>query len=128
MATHGIELGLGRNLSLSHPEALLSFALSLQGDDGLWQGDAGSMTLDGIFQTTRSSVQLGRRDWDLVEDACDRLLATQAPRVNDAGYVLGRSQNSHQLPNIVAAIGECATHFPALVKTRRPWTCCARYV
>ena len=130
MATHGIELGLGLGFRLSAPAALLDFALSMQDeDDGLFHGDASSMSLDGIFQVTRSSLQLNRSKWDRVQDACARLLATQAKNLNDGIKVLGKfSKDSHGLPNVVANVAECSQTFPSLVKTRRPWRCCARYV
>ena len=96
-------------------------------------GDPGSMTLDGIFQTTRSALQLGVLESDpRVRRACNRLLATQSATkhsLNDLSHVMRTAGgNSHQLPNRVAAVAECATQFPEMVKTRNKWSCCARYV
>ena len=45
--------------------------------------------------------------------ACERLLKTQEQKLNDAQHVLSAwGGNSHQLPNVVAAVAECATQFP----------------
>jgi hypothetical protein len=129
MATHGIELGLGLGFNLSNPAALLKFALKMQSSTGYWSGDAGSMSLDGIFQLARSSIQLGRAEWDSVKGACVRLLAAQEKNLNDEDHVMSKyGSKSHDLANAVANVAECATHFPELVVTRRTWSCCARYV
>jgi hypothetical protein len=88
------------------------------------------MTLDGTFQLARSSLQLNRSRWVCVRSGCTALLETQAPRLSNATDVLQRygGSSSHELPNAVAAVAECASHFPELVRTRRAWSCCARYV
>jgi len=132
MATHGIQLGLaasGYNFPLAKPSQLLNFSLGLQCPDGTWEEVIGSMTLDGIFQVTRSSLQLRKSRWHLVQLACSRMLRAFAKRLNDADAMMREYGNtSHALPNIVAAVAECAQLFPQMVKTRRPWSCCARYV
>ena len=59
MPTHGIKLGLGYNMEISNPQAVLGFALSMQNAAGTWSdkpalpAQLGSLTLDGIFQVTR---------------------------------------------------------------------------
>ena len=88
------------------------------------------MTLDGIFQMTRSALQLGVLRTDArVKRACERLLKTQEKALNDRDHVLKHwGSNSHQLPNVVAAVAECAVQFPELIRTTNQWSCCARYV
>lgn len=153
MATHGIQLGIAAGdprhypFQLARPQALLAFALSLQNKtSGVWiepkqagsRADTclGSMTLDGIFQTVRSAEQLQRNHEPTAAQAmaaavraCDALLGTSAKALNDEAKVMKHyAQNSHSLPNVLAAVGECARAFPFLVRTRRQWGCCARYV
>ena len=129
MATHGIQLGLGLGLKLSDPQALLEFALRMQDDDGLWDSDPASMSLDGIFQVTRSSLQLGRARWGEVKTSCTKLLATQEKLLNSVDRVMKTLGNTtHDIANVVANVAECAQQFPDLVFTLRPWRCCARYV
>jgi hypothetical protein len=149
MATHGIQLGIAAGaphdypFELAAPRALLTFALALQNrssgawvkprDDGTHPAPLGSMTLDGIFQATRASEQVARHGGNAsaaaVRAACDLLLETSARQLANRSWTLGQYANdSHGLPNVLAAVGECARAFPRLVKTRRPWTCCARYV
>lgn len=129
MATHGILLGLGLGFELSSPTALLEFALRMQQADGLWNGDSSSMSLDGVFQAVRASLQLGKVQWPRVKAACEKLLRQQARLLNNKTLVLSKHANdSHTLPNAVANVAECAQAFPELVKTQRPWSCCARYV
>ena len=51
--------------------------------------------------------------------ACERLLKTQEQKLNDAQHVLSAwGGNSHQLPNVVAAVAECATQFPVSAPQR----------
>lgn len=132
MATHGIQLGLqksGYNFPLSDPHALLNFSLGLQGSNGTWRGKIGSLSLDGIFQASRSSLQLQRSRWAEVRRACSLLLNISAAQLNDEVTVQKTLwNNSHALPNALAAVAECAQLFPHMVRTLRPWTCCARYV
>ena len=78
------------------------------------------MSLDGIFQAVRSSLELGRAQWDRVRGACQKLLAHQAPLLNNKTHVLTAfSKDSHTLPNILANVAECAQAFPELVRTTR---------
>jgi len=151
MATHGIQLGVAAGdpkdypFELAAPAALFDFALSLQNKtNGVWieakhpitAGELpslGSITLDGIFQAVRSSEQLiraGRQGkQEEVRHACDLLLATSAQQLSNMTLTLMKyGGNSHSLPNVLAAVGECARAFPHLVKTARKWSCCARYV
>ena len=109
--------------------AKFSVAYLIQSADGTFDGDDGSMSLDGLFQAVRASLQLGRARWPEVKQACDKLLAHQASRLNDEAHVLSHcGKDSHTLPNVVANVAECAQAFPDLVTTARPWSCCARYV
>merc|ERR1711924_544554 len=69
---------------LGKAAALLNFSLGLQCDDGTWsKGRLGSMTLDGIFQVTRSSLQLHKSRWSEVTRACSSLLKESALQLND---------------------------------------------
>jgi len=141
---------------LAAPAALFNFALSLQNKtSGVWlepkdygpggkhpfpktnkDAPLGSITLDGIFQIVRSFEQLVRHTPSLnetlypkAEAACDLLVATSVEQLTDKNHTLSRyAANSHGLANVVASVGECARAFPHLVRTRRTWTCCARYV
>ena len=64
-----------------------------------------------------------------VRAACDTLLATSARQLANRSWTLAKyGGDSHGLPNVLAAVGECARAYPELVKSRRPWGCCARYV
>ena len=143
MATHGIQLGIAAGapalypFELAAPQQLLAFSLSLQRPDGAFDkppGAAlGSLTLDGIFQAVRASEQLQRHGLPAavpaVQAACGRVLALSAAQLNNGSYALAHwGQASHDIANVVAAVGECARAFPQLVRTRRPWGCCARYV
>ena len=60
-----------------------------------------------------------------MEAACDRYLATAALQLSNDPSVLGKhshwAQNSHLLHGALCAVAECATWFPQLVKTARPW-------
>merc|ERR1712217_494312 len=91
MAIHGIQLGLGLGFTstLSNPRALLEFSLSMQSDDGRFNGDDGSMTLDGIFQITRPALQLGILRTDpRIKEACRKLISTQHKKFMNANYVI----------------------------------------
>ena len=124
------KLGRDRVDARRYPERLVDFALSLQSSAGAWSDTApdalGSLTLDGVFQVTRGAAEaLSRRDD--ARASCERLLDLTAAKVNRwDGFAFANT--SHQLPSIVAAAGECARAFPDLLRTDRPWTCCARYV
>jgi len=137
MPTHAVELGLGLVDTLPSARALLDFALSVQNDTGgAWTMDAdatllGSLTLDGVFQVTRAAEQLV--DTVLSRTAarasCTTVLDMAVPQLNDPEVVLGKyAQTSHDLPNVVAAVAECARAFPELVRTNWTWDCCAVYV
>merc|ERR1712046_507101 len=110
-AIHGIQLGLGLGFTsnLSNPKALMEFALSMQSEDGRFNKDDGSMTLDGIFQITRPALQLKvLRSDSRIKDACRKLVKTQLKKFVDVNHVLTTwSKTSHDLPNVVAAVAEC---------------------
>ena len=96
--------------------------------------EIGSMSLDDMFQTVRAAEQLERAGagagaMAAAQYACDLLLATSAEQLSDRDNVLKKwGRKSHDIANVLAAVGECARAFPSLVRTRRPWGCCARYV
>jgi len=108
-----------------YPATVLDTALGMQGKDGLWGGGSPNyIDLDGLYSVTRSSVLAGRARWSDVESACDRLVAAAAKALNDDNEVLRSgvyAKNTHTLPAPIVAVAECAKHFPAMVRTRRPW-------
>lgn len=134
MPTHGVLLGFEPGAALPSPRALLDFALALQGPEGAWSDAApdaiSSLSLDGVFQVARAATQLeGAYRWDDARDACRRLTRLAAAQLTNATFVLGNyAATSHDLPNAVAAVAECAQTFPEDVRTDGRWACCARYV
>ena len=104
------------------PEKAMDSALALQRPDGLWGEEPATwIDLDGIWCLTRSSrITSGYREPD-VRQACVRFLAHAEERLNDRDYLAERYDNSHALPGAMAAVAECATFYPELVRTERPW-------
>jgi hypothetical protein len=113
---------------LPHAEALLNTTLAMQDPvTGLWNGDKlpGYMDQDGVYVTTRSSVQLGKARWGDVERMCAAYVATAAGVLTNASLLLGAGTPFggivHDLAGVVTPIAECARWFPGLVVTERPW-------
>jgi len=123
----GFTLACGQQ-SIPQPAAVLNTTLALQNvDTGLWGGDSvpGYMDQDGVYMTTRSSVQLGRARWDEVEAMCTAYVRAAARVLNNATYMLAPGsaygQTAHNLAGVVTPVAECARWFPGLVTTVRPW-------
>lgn len=136
MPTYGVMLSLDQGYVLPYPNQSLAFALEVQRETGgVWSDDLdssklGSLTLDGIFQVTRSALQLGTpASLQDAQASCVTLLEIAVPQLsNSTRFFDTYATSSHILPNVVAAVAECAQTFPYLVRTIRPWSCCARFV
>lgn len=137
MPTYGVALGGGSKLPF--PGNSLHFAIETQQDsNGTWSDQKnlqklmGSLTLDGIVLATRSALQLKSQSaLDSARISCKTMLGIVVPQLTNATLIFHDSlyaATSHNLPNVVAAVAQCAQTFPDLVKTTRPWSCCARYV
>lgn len=136
MPTYGVMLSLDQRYVLPYPNQSLTFALEVQRETGgVWSDDPdssklGSLTLDGIFQVTRSALQLGTpASLQDAQASCVTLLEIAVPQLSNSTRLFSTyATSSHILPNVVAAVAECAQTFPNLVRTTRPWSCCARFV
>ena len=120
---------LSRAAAFPRAAAQLNESLALQRSNGAWSGDGTAyLNVDGIYQATRPSLQLGRVRWAEVESACTRLLRLIVPTLNNATRLLdtgGLSRHTHVLPALVAAVAECQARFGAdMVRTTRPWKMC----
>ena len=107
--------------------AQLNTSLALQKREGSWSGNGLEyMDVDGIYQVTRPSLQLGKARWDEVERACDALMAITTHALTDEATFFGPAVSgiSHTLPALVSAVAECQLHFPAMIKTTKPWKMC----
>ena len=90
---------------------------------------------DGIYQLTRSSIQLGYFEWNsFVKSVCNDYLNYVVPILNNqstvlyqTGDVYGLSKNTHVMPGVIAAVAECVMQFPDLVETMYNWKCCAPF-
>lgn len=93
---------------------------------GGWTKDGMAyLNVDGIYQAVRPSLQLGKARWQDVETACRRLMELVVPALNDEARLLGDiSSKSHNLPALVAAVAECQSHFPGMVRSATPWRMC----
>jgi hypothetical protein len=92
----------------------------------LWSGiPSNCIDLDGVHSMARSSRLAGGYRWADVEQACKLYLASAHAQLTNETMVLGRSaawaQESHLLHGALSAVAECATWFPHLVRTVRPW-------
>ena len=87
------------------------------------------MNFDGIYQMTRSSIQMGYYEWNsTVKTSCQMLLNYTVPLLNNETYVLNELSNTtHIMPGIIAGVAECIMQFPSMVATKYKWTCCAPF-
>ena len=63
---------------------VLNSSLSLEKGSGGWTPDGMAyLNVDGIYQATRPSLQLGKARWDEVERSCGKLMALVTSAGND---------------------------------------------
>ena len=124
----------GTDASFAYPKQVLNSSLALENKrTGGWTPNGMAyLNVDGMYQVTRPSVQLGKARWDEVEKSCDRLMALVTTALNDEAKILGEQSSvgriSHNLPALIGAVAECKKHFPKMIKTTRPWKACLDYV
>lgn len=107
---------------------MLDITLKMQNPQtGLWNGDKtpSYMDLDGVWVTTRTSVQLGNARWPEVQTMCQRFLGAAHAVLTNASVLLSPQTEYagivHTLAGVVTGVAECAKWFPDLLVTRRPW-------
>ena len=120
---------LARAARFPMPSAQLNTSLGLQRGGGGWTDDGFAyLNVDGIYQATRPSLQIGQARWNDVRAACDGLLSKVVPALNNGTQLLdggGISHTTHNLPALVAAVAECQKQFGTeMVLTTRPWKMC----
>ncbi len=110
-----------------YPEKVIDATLSLQGENGFWDGEKSYCNdQDGIYCLPRSNEIIeGQRGRGYREDeirtAVERYLASASDLLNDRERLFTRYANSHDLPGALCAIAECQKYYPELVRTLRPW-------
>eukprot|EP01084_Bolivina_argentea_P038367 70926_1 len=117
---------------------VMNFVKSLQNNStsncpGLWNPScslSGDADMDGITQYTNAAYQIQFDGWNTtVKQECENIMNFYVPRLNNESYVLHEmTKNTHKLPGIVAAVGQCNMYFPQLVKTKHNWLCCAPFM
>ena len=108
---------------------VLNSSLWLEKSSGGWTPDGMAyLNVDGIYQATRPSLQLGKARWDEVERSCGKLMALVTSALNDDRALLGKhsrvGSKTHDLPALVGAVAECRKQFPAMIRSKRPWKNC----
>lgn len=90
------------------------------------------LNVDGMYQATRPSLQLGKARWSEVERSCDRLMALVTAALNDESQIIGQhssvGKTTHNLPALIGAVAECSEQFPDMIETTRPWKACLDFV
>jgi hypothetical protein len=118
----------GVDATFAFPAQVLNSSLALEKPSGGWTPDGMAyLNVDGMYQATRPSLQLGKARWDEVESSCDRLMALVTAAMNDERRLIGRhsiGSNTHALPALVGAVAECRKQFPQMIKSVRPWKAC----
>ena len=119
----------GTDASFAYPAQVLNSSLALEQPSGGWTADGMAyLNVDGMYQATRPSLQLGKARWDEVESSCDRLMALVTTALNDEQKLIGQHStvgaNTHALPALVGAVAECRKQFPQMIKSVRPWKAC----
>jgi hypothetical protein len=118
----------GTDASFAYAARVLNNSLALENKrTGGWTPNGMAyLNVDGMYQATRPSLQLGKARWDEVERSCDRLMALVTAALNDESKVVGGSlaKKSHNLPALIGAVAECGKQFPAMIKSTRPWKAC----
>jgi hypothetical protein len=123
----------GTDATFVFPDKVLNSSLALEKRSGGWTPDGMAyLNVDGMYQATRPSIQLGKARWDEVERSCDRLMALVTAALNDQAAILGQhskvGSKTHNLPALVGAVAECKKQFPEMIKTARPWKACLDFV
>jgi len=119
----------GTDASFAYPAAVLNSSLALENKrTGGWTPDGlAYLNVDGMYQATRPSLQLGKARWGEVERSCDRLMALVTSALNDESQILGKggvASITHNLPALIGAVAECKEQFPEMVKTQGKWRAC----
>ena len=119
----------GTDASFAYPAAVLNSSLALENKrTGGWTPDGlAYLNVDGMYQATRPSLQLGKARWDEVRRSCDRLMALVTSALNDESQILGKggvASITHNLPALIGAVAECKEQFPEMVKTQGKWRAC----
>jgi hypothetical protein len=124
---------VGTDASFAYPSQVLNSSLALEMHSGGWTPDGMAyLNVDGMYQATRPSLQLGKVRWAEVERSCDKLMALVTSALNDKDALLGThstvGSKSHNLPALVGAVAECRKQFPEMIKSTRPWRNCLDFV
>ena len=119
----------GTDAKFAYPSRVLNSSLALEKASGGWTADGMAyLNVDGMYQATRPSLQIGKARWDEVEESCDRLMALVTAALNDERKLIGQHStvgaNTHALPALVGAVAECRKQFPQMIKSVRPWKAC----
>lgn len=126
------------NTPYPYPINVYNFMQSLQNNasskcQGLWNPScsmSGDQDMDGITQYTNVAYQMNKYEWNTtIINTCQSMLQFYVPKLNNATYVLQKmSGDTHKLPGILGAVGQCLMYFPQLVQTKYPWRCCAPFM
>lgn len=104
------------------PERVVDASLALQHANGLWDGEVTyCIDLDGLYSMIRSSRNAGGYRADEVRSAVCRYLERAQATLCDREFLFREYDNSHRLTGALSAVAECATWYPDLVRTARPW-------
>lgn len=119
----------GTDASFAYAAAVLNSSLALEKKSGGWSPDGMSyLNVDGLYQATRPSLQLGKARWDEVERSCVRLMALVTEALNDETKLIGEHSSigskTHNLPALVGAVAECGKQFPEMIKSKGTWHAC----
>eukprot|EP00931_Biecheleriopsis_adriatica_P034639 TRINITY_DN19990_c0_g1_i3.p1 TRINITY_DN19990_c0_g1~~TRINITY_DN19990_c0_g1_i3.p1 ORF type:complete len:388 (+),score=13.36 TRINITY_DN19990_c0_g1_i3:65-1228(+) len=128
---HTSHLYTSWNKSWPNARQAVDSTLKLQKPTGMWNepGLSNCLDLDGVYSLTRSAQlwnQTHPYRWHDVEQACWRYVTTVASQLLNPNNVLGNHSgwmaNSHLMHGALAAVAECASSFPGLITTQRPWS------
>ena len=119
----------GTDGTFAWPSQVLNSSLALEKSSGGWTHDGlAYLNVDGIYQATRPSLQIGKARWDEVERSCNKLMALVTSALNNETALLGKhspvGRETHNLPALVGAVAECGKQFPAMIHSTRPWKNC----
>ena len=90
----------------------------------------GDTNMDGITQLSNSAKQLNEYEWNTtVLSECNKIIKSYVPKLNNETFVMDEmTKNTHTLPGIVGAVGQCSMYFPDIVQTKYNWRCCAPFM